>query len=132
MADLLRVGVIGLGRRWRKRYRPALRALRNRFTVLAVYDQVWARAAAEAKRLRCHTAGGPTALLERDDVDALLLPDKQWFGLWPVELASRFGKPVFCACPLESDAAHADAVVRKAEEGRLPVMVEMAPRFAAE
>jgi len=132
MTNALRIGVIGLGSRWRKRYQPALRALHKRFAVKAVCDAVRERAAAEASHLHCHAAGGPTALLERDDVDAVLLSDWQWFGLWPVELACRFAKPVFCGCPLESDDAHADRVVRKAEESRLPVMVAMAPRFAAE
>src|SRR5262249_43309385 len=49
----LRVGIIGLGVRWRKRYRPALTALRDRFTVTVVCDQVHQRTAAEAKRLGC-------------------------------------------------------------------------------
>jgi|SRR5947209_6922069 len=132
MTDLLRVGVIGLGRRWRKRYKPALRALGQRFAVRAVCDQVRERAATEARTLRCPAVAGPAALLERDDVDAVLLADVQWFGLWPVERACRFAKPVFCACPLAQDDAHADALLRQVEESRLPVMVEMAPRLAAE
>jgi len=132
MTDVLRVGVIGLGRRWRRRYKPALLALRQRFAVRAVYDQVRERAAAEARRLRCPAVAGPAALLERGDVDAVLLLDAQWFGLWPVGLACRFGKPVFCSCPAERDEAYADALVRQVHESRLPVMVEMAPRVAAE
>ena len=40
MTNPLRVAVIGLGRRWRKRYRPALLALHDRYRVTTLYDQV--------------------------------------------------------------------------------------------
>ena len=128
MSDLLRVGVIGLGRRWQRDYRPALLKLRERFEVRALCDQVSSRAIREAKRLGCDAAAGPTELLERRDVEALLLLDSQWYGLWPLEPACRLGKPVFCCGSLEAEAAHADALCRKVRDSRLPVMVELAPR----
>jgi predicted dehydrogenase len=128
MEKILRVGIIGLGRRWQKRYRPALRALRAFFRVSGVCDQVQERAAREAKRIACTVAAGPTQLLERDDVDAVLLLDTQWFRLWPLEGACRVGKPLFCCCSLEWDDACADALHRQVEESRLPVVMEMAPR----
>lgn len=126
----LRLGVIGLGRRWQRGYLPALQALRDRFTVVAVFDQVPLRSSAGAQRLRCAAAAGPAEMLERPDLDAVLMIDAQWFGLWPVELACRAGKPVLCAVPLESDQAHADALCRQVAEARLPVLMELAPRLA--
>src|SRR5262249_47924567 len=107
MEKILRVGVIGLGRRWQKRYRPALAALGGWVKVSSVCDQVQERALREAKRVSCQAAAGPAQLLEREDVDAVLLPDEQWFGLWPLELACRRNKPVFCGCSLERDEEHA-------------------------
>jgi predicted dehydrogenase len=129
MANPLRVGVIGLGPLWRKRYGPALRALPEYFAVRGVYDQVQERAVREAGRLGCTTAVGATALMEAD-IDAVLLLDKQWFGLWPLEAACRFGKPVYCCGSLEAEGPRADALVQKVCDSRVPVMVEMAPRFA--
>jgi hypothetical protein len=126
----LRVGIIGLGRRWRKRYRPALRALADRFTVIAVCDQMRRRAHQVAKRLGCRAAAGPTHLLESGDIDAILLLDAQWYGLWPVEAACRYGKPVYCAVPLERDQPHADGIRQKVRNSRLPVLMAMAPRVA--
>src|SRR5713101_7354841 len=108
MMPRLRVGVIGLGRRWRRRYRPALDPLRELFEVRALCDQIHHKAICEAKRAGCDAAQGPTDLLERSDVEACLLLDPQWYGLWPLELACRLGKPVFCATPLEYDNDHAD------------------------
>jgi predicted dehydrogenase len=120
------VGIIGLGRRWR-RYRPALAALRDRLAVRAVCDQRPIRAERAARELGCHAAAGPTDLLDRDDVDAALLLDAQWFGLWPVEQAARVGKPVFCAVPISRDDAHADEVMRRVRDAGLPAMAAMGP-----
>lgn len=129
MGTRLRVAVIGLGRRWQRRYRPAISTLKNLYAIGAVCDPVPARAEAEARRLGCRTAG-LAAIVERRDIDVLLLPDGQWFGLWPIELACAAGKPVFCAAPVEQDRSHLEPIVRRVREASLPVMIEMVPRVA--
>src|SRR6516225_7727928 len=101
MTEPLRVGVIGLGPLWRRQYAPALRGLRDRFEVTAVCDQVQDRAARVARRLGCAAAGGPTDLLDRNGIDALLQLDAQWYGLWAATRAGAAGKPVFCCPPAE-------------------------------
>jgi predicted dehydrogenase len=123
------IGIIGLGRRWRQRYRPALAALRDRFRVRAVCDHLHERAVCEAKQLGC-AAAGPTELFDRSDVDAVLLLGGQWYGLWPLELACRLGKPVLCAASLAGDDAHADALVEQVRQARTAIMMALAPRFA--
>jgi predicted dehydrogenase len=125
----LRVGVIGLGRRWR-RYRPILTKLRDHVEVRAVYDQIARRAEAEARQLRCTAATGPVELLERPDVEAVLLFDAQWFGLWPLEQACRTKKPVFCALSPADDATHADALRRQVQENGLSVLMALNPQLA--
>ena len=126
MPHRLSVGIIGLGRRWR-RYRPALAGLRHRLVVRAVCDQRPDRAVRAARELGCAAAAGPTDLLDRDDVKAVLLLDPQWFGLWPVGRAARLGKPVFCAVPLSSDDAHADETTRQMQTAALPAMAATGP-----
>lgn len=130
MANPLRVGVIGLGPRWRSRYRRALLTLRDLFQVRALCDATRAKATKEARRLRCAAAAGPTDLFQRDDLDVALLADDDWYGLWPVEAACRAGLPLLCAVPLDHDDAHADDLLRQVQESRLPVMVELGHRFA--
>jgi predicted dehydrogenase len=125
MTNPLRVGVIGLGPRWRRQYRPALGSLREQFEISAVCDQVHERAARAAKRLGCAAAGGPTDLLERKDVDALLLLDAQWHGLWAAELACRAGKPAFCCPPAALAADEGESVRRQADASRVPVMLAL-------
>jgi predicted dehydrogenase len=115
------VGVIGLGRRW-QRYQPALAALHPRLEVRAVCDQVPALAEQTARQIGCAAAAGPLDLLERDDVQAVLLLDRQWYGLWPLELAARLGKPVFCAPSLHTDEAHLPALRESVRSAGLPVL----------
>jgi predicted dehydrogenase len=124
MPPRLRVGILGLGRRW-QRYRSALLNLHRSLEVRAVCDPLRHRADRLATELGCIAAAGPVELLERTDVEALLLLDRAWYGLWPLELACRAGKPVFCAPSLAGDDAYADRLRGLVRENRLPVLMVM-------
>src|SRR5438105_769649 len=65
----LGVGVLGLGRRWQSRYRPALAGLRDWFIVRAVADPVAARTEEQARELECDASAGPIDLLENPGVE---------------------------------------------------------------
>jgi predicted dehydrogenase len=130
MDQPLGVGVVGLGRRWRYGYKPALQALPRHFSVRAVCDQLLHRAQREARQLGCVASAGPAELCEQAGVEVILLLDRQWFGLWPLELASRARKPVLCAPPLESDEAHAERLLEMVETAGDPVLAEMPLRLA--
>jgi len=125
----LQVGVIGLGRRWR-RYRPLLARLREHVEVRAVCDQIVHRAEIEAQQLDCAAALGPAELLERSDVEAVLLLDAQWYGLWPLEHACRVNKPVLCVSSPASDEAHADTLRQQIQSRNLPVLMALPPLLA--
>jgi predicted dehydrogenase len=125
----IRVGVIGLGRLWEARHKPALKRLRDRFHVTAVYDQVLRRAEIEAQQLGCAAVGGLSALVERPDVDAVYLMTPQWFGLHPIGLACGAGKPVYCALPLAGAVDELEPLARRVEESGIPFMPEFARRF---
>jgi predicted dehydrogenase len=129
MAERLRVGVIGLGRRWRVHYRPALLALHNRFAVRAVTDPCARRAAAAAREFGCIPAPGVLSLLE-SDLDAVLLLGRPWYRLWPLGQACRLGRPVYLGASLADDDAHADALVQQVRVASLPVMAALPPRLA--
>ena len=125
----LRVGVIGLGRLWEARHKPALVRMADRFRVTAVYDQVARRAELEAQVIGCSTAYGLTELVERDDVDAVYLLSPQWFGLHALELAVGSGKPIYCAPPLETDGQHLDRIDALLLSSPTVVFPEFARRF---
>jgi predicted dehydrogenase len=124
MTTRLRLGILGLGRRWRQ-CRAALAELAGETVVRAVCDPSAARAERVARALGCAAAAGPVELLERDDVQAVLLLDRGWYRLWPLAHACRVGKPVFCAPSLAGDDAHADEMHTQIESSRLPVMMAL-------
>lgn len=93
MAARLRIGVLGLGGRW-PRYRTALLTSPREIRLVALYDSSLERAEQEAKELNCISISGVLELLERSDVDAILVPGQLWHGLWSVEQGVRFAKPI--------------------------------------
>jgi predicted dehydrogenase len=121
--------VIGLGRLWETRHKPALIRLRDRFQVTAVYDQVMRRAEIEASQLGCAAAEGLVALVERPDVDVVYILTPQWFGLYPIELALAARKPIYCALPLASEPEELEALAALVESSHVPFMPEFARRF---
>jgi predicted dehydrogenase len=128
MTKPLRVGVIGLGPLWRRQYAPALRGLRDRFEVAAVCDQVQERAVRVGKRCQCEAAGGPTDLLNRPGLEAVLLLDAQWHGWWAASRACAAGKAVFC-CPFAGlTSADGEALVREARASGVAVVLALPMR----
>jgi predicted dehydrogenase len=127
MTKPLRVGVVGLGKRW-LRYRAALLDLRDDFEITALCDASFVRAEAHGRVLGCARAGGVLDLIERDDVDAVLLLDRLWWGLWPLELASRCNKPVLCCLPLTDVEPGAELLGERLRQQGPPVL--MANPFA--
>lgn len=123
------MGVIGLGRLWEARHKPALAKLRDRFQITAVYDQVLRRAEIEAGQLGCTAVEGLTALVERNDVDAVYLVTPQWFGLHPIEIACACRKPVYCALPVASEPERLEALVPLIKASGIAFMPEFARRF---
>ena len=128
-ASGIRVGVIGLGRSWEARHKPALARMKDRFEVVAVYDQVARRAEIEADQLGCRAFEGLTALLERPEIDAVLLLAPQWFGSHPIELAARFGKAVYSGVPLTDEGEGLDRLDRLVRSSGIKFKAEFAPRF---
>src|SRR5688572_32002689 len=90
----LRVGVVGLGKAWETRHRPALRALSDRFEVRAICDQVAHRADTAAREFGACAVDGFRALAARNDVDVILMLAPQWYGALPIFAACTAGKAV--------------------------------------
>ena len=126
----LRVGVVGLGSAWEKRYRTALRALSDRFDVRAFCEPVALRAAQVAREFNASAVDGFRALARREDVDAVLLLSRRWFGSLPILAACDAGKAVFCCDGLELDAETASRLKQRIEEAGVTFMAEFPRRYA--
>jgi predicted dehydrogenase len=97
--------------------------------VRAVCDPSLGRAEREASRLGCAVAGGVTELLERSDIDAVLLLDPGWLGLWPLEQACQAGKHVLCAALPLGEAERIASLCRQVPESGPRVVMPLAPRL---
>lgn len=98
------VGIIGAGPIWESRYRPALEALKKRLRVRAVHDWVAARAEQVAADLDAQPVQGIRSLIERPDIQAVLLLDPGWYGYEPLRLLATLRKPAFLAGSLGQNA----------------------------
>src|SRR3984957_14869653 len=96
----LRVGLVGLGNSWEIRHRPALRALNDRYEVRAIGEPVAHRAHIVAREVGATPVGGFRALIQREDIDAILILSGQWYGALPILAAAEAGKAVYCAAAL--------------------------------
>ena len=100
----LAVGLIGLGPTWDQHYREAVHRLSSKLCVRAVCDAVHVRAAAVASEFRAATFSSPWLLSQRRDIQAWLILDPGWLGIYPAELAVWCGRPALFANCFTSDS----------------------------
>ncbi|HEY2881962.1 MAG TPA: Gfo/Idh/MocA family oxidoreductase, partial [Pirellulales bacterium] len=124
----LRVGLVGLGKTWEVRHRPALRALADRFEVRAVCDQVAQRAEQAAREFNATAVDGFRALAAREDVDAILMLAEQWYGWLPILAACESGKAIYCAAPLQLSLEEARKIKDRVDLAGVAFMAEFARR----
>lgn len=130
MTMKLRIGLIGLGETWQQRQSPALRALSDRFEVRAVYEQIAHRAHRAAKEFEATVCDSFQSLAHREDVDAVLLLDRQWCGALPILAACNAGKAVYCCSRIDLELEQAEFVKRRVEEAGIAFMAEFPRRQA--
>lgn len=120
----LRVGVVGLGRAWQTRHRPALRSLNDRFEVRAVCDAVAHRAKQAADDFQASAVDGFRALAARPDIDAVLLLSARWYGSLPIFAACDAGKAIFCAASLDLAADEARRIRQRVDQSGVAFVAE--------
>jgi predicted dehydrogenase len=126
----LRVGLVGLGTAWDKRYKPALRALSDRFEVRAVCEQVAVRAEQAAREFQATPVDSFRALSQRDDVDAILMLAPQWYGPLPILAACDAQKSIFYASALDLDPEQAKRIKQRVEAAGIAFVPEFPRRLA--
>ena len=126
----IRVGVVGIGPLWESRHLPALRALSDRFDVIAVCDAVQHRAEQAARQLDAAVHDGFRTLTGRDDIDAVLLLSPQWFGPLPIYAACDAGKAIYCAAAIELKDDEALILRDRVREAGVAFMAEFPCRLS--
>src|SRR5688572_29966188 len=126
----LRVGLVGLGTAWESRYRPALRALGDRYEVRAICEPVAHLAEQAAREFNAAAVDGFRALTRREDVDAVLMLSGQWYGVLPIFAACDAGKAVYCATGMGIDHDVARRICQRVDESGIAFMAELPRRHA--
>ncbi len=126
----LRVGVVGVGSAWESRHLPALRALSDRLEVCAVCDPVQHRAVQVAKQFNATVYDGFRALMDRDDIDCVMLLSAHFYGATPIFAACEYGKAVYCAAALELEDQQATELRQRVQDSGIAFMAEFACRLS--
>ncbi|MHC4407165.1 MAG: Gfo/Idh/MocA family protein [Planctomycetota bacterium] len=126
----LRLGLVGLGNYWEKRYRPALRALADRFEVRAVCEPIGRRAELAASEFGAAVVDGYQTLVGREDVDAILILSAAWYGPLPTLAACDSGKAIYFGAGLDLDPADMGRIRERVDEAGVAFLAELPRRRA--
>lgn len=126
----LRIGLVGLGEGWQTRHRPALRVLHDRFDVRAVFSPVAKLAENTASEFQADAVDGYRALVNRCDIDAVMVLQRTWLGWLPMLAACEAGKAIYWAGDLDVDPQQDEHVRTAIEESGIAFMAEFPRRFA--
>lgn len=125
----LQVGIIGLGDAWESRHRPALRSLVDRFEVRAVCCEVAHLAEQAAREFDADAVDGFRVLINRDDIDAVLILSPDWYGPLPIYAACEAGKAVYWTAALEMEVDQAREIRDRVEKAGIAFMAEFPRRL---
>ena len=126
----LRVGLIGLGDQWQIRHRPALMALSDRFEVRAICCEVAEKSRQAAQEFGAVALDGFRAMVERDDIDAVLALSPDWYGPLPILAACEAGKAVYSSAALDVSQGQALEIRQRIEKSGVAFMAELPRRHS--
>lgn len=126
----IRVGLIGLGDHWMDRHRPALKALSDRFEVRAICCEVAERSKSVARDFDAVAVDGFRAMIERNDIDAVLALAPDWVGPLPLIAACEAGKAVYSTTALDISPDQAIEIRKRIDKSGVAFMAEFPRRYA--
>jgi myo-inositol 2-dehydrogenase / D-chiro-inositol 1-dehydrogenase len=124
---MLRVAVLGAGRIGK--IHAANVAMNRNAKLVAVADPFGDAASSLADLLSCEASQDPIPLIERDDVDAVVIGTPTDTHVSLMLHAVRLGKAVLCEKPIDLDITKADAALHEIERLNGRVMLAFNRRF---
>lgn len=126
----IKVGLIGLGDQWNKKHRPALIALADRFEVTAICCEVAERSKSVADEFGAVPVDGFRAMIERNDIDAVMALAPDWVGPLPLIAASEAGKAVYSSTALDIAPGQAAEIRQRIDASGVAFMAEFPRRYS--
>ena len=124
---MVRIAVLGAGRIGK--IHAANVAANRRATLVAVADPLGSAASDLARELSCESSRDPLSLIERPDIDAVIVGTPTDTHVDLTLRSVRAGKAVLCEKPIDLDIPRVDAAIAEIERLQGRVMVAFNRRF---
>jgi len=120
MADVVKVGISGLGRSGWNIHANTLAKLPNLYEIVAVVDALEERRREAVSKLGCRAYSNFEQLIEDDEVELVVVATPSYLHAPQTIEALKAGKNVVCEKPMATSLAEADAMIEAAEKsGRI-------------
>ena len=126
----LRIGLIGQSRDWKSIYYPLLLQMRERYEIRTVYNSVSALAEQVARQFDAQSVNSYRELANRNDLDAILMLESDWYGPLPIYAACDAGKAIFCGSDVIMDVGTMQTIQQRVQKSGIAFMTELPRRFA--
>lgn len=124
------LGVVGFASAWEESYREVIRRQAKPVTLRGIYHTVPALADQTARDWQSWIAPSLTSLFERPEIDAVLVLDTAWHGLYALELAIRWRKPVLITGPWREEISRLEQIHLAAREAGVLLMAAFPRRHS--
>jgi scyllo-inositol 2-dehydrogenase (NADP+) len=112
MSDIIRVGIVGLGRSGRDIHGKHLSRARRKFKIVAVTDRLAPRRQRAEAEYGCRSYATPESLLAQDDIDLVVNASQTQYHVPLTLKALKAGFHVLCEKPLARKAEEVDKIIR--------------------
>jgi predicted dehydrogenase len=128
MPDRIRIGIIGFGRMAREYHLPALKKISGVELAAAADNKTRLEAAARRGGIEKFFTDFHE-MLEKVELDLVLVCTPPWLHREPVELCARKGIAVFCEKPMAPTLEDCDAMMAACEGSGVPLYLGFVRRF---
>jgi predicted dehydrogenase len=83
-----------------------------------------------AQEFGCERFDGYRGMIQREEIDAVMLLDGDWYGTLPIQAACEYGKAIYCGTEVDFDPQAASQLRDQVEQSGVAFMAEFPRRFA--
>jgi len=128
MPDRIRIGIIGLGRMAKEFHLPALKKILRAQVVAAADPKPRLEKLAKGQGIG-HFFADYQEMLEKVDLDLVLVCTPPWLHREPVELCAKKGIAVFCEKPMAPTLEDCDQMISACAAAQVPLYLGFIRRF---
>lgn len=125
----INLGVFGTGTIWQIRHKPALKKLKERFTIKALCDVRKEIVEKEAREVGCDYTSDFRQIVERKDIEAISLLTPPTVRVEAIKEVCHYQKALYCEKPLALNLEEAKKIAELVKESGIIFTTEFVRRF---